>query len=141
MRRCFSNSIYNPRPKKDCPLKKKLQFISPFAGKLWTAPELLRMAKPPPEGTQKGDVYSFSIIVHEIAARQGSFYTMEEYTPEGKLLRQLTPFPYSMRTLLLFSYIIAHWKRSLLIHILLWPSMTTTGSYRHKTKYDHFLPL
>uniref|UniRef100_A0A663DYT3 Guanylate cyclase n=1 Tax=Aquila chrysaetos chrysaetos TaxID=223781 RepID=A0A663DYT3_AQUCH len=45
-----------------------------FAKKLWTAPELLRMESPPARGTQKGDVYSFGIIVQEVALRNGVFY-------------------------------------------------------------------
>lgn len=56
-----------------------------FSGQLWTAPELLRLQDPPSEGTQKGDVYSFAIIVHEIVVRQGLFYLGEnvEMTPKG----------------------------------------------------------
>lgn len=45
-----------------------------FAGKLWTAPELLRADNPPAGGTQKGDVYSFGIILQELALLKGIFY-------------------------------------------------------------------
>ncbi|CAG9759818.1 unnamed protein product [Ceutorhynchus assimilis] len=41
---------------------------------LWTAPELLRLSNPLPEGSQKGDVYSFAIIMAEIIMREGVFY-------------------------------------------------------------------
>ncbi|KAM4806196.1 atrial natriuretic peptide receptor 1 isoform X1 [Urocitellus parryii] len=45
-----------------------------YAKKLWTAPELLRMASPPSRGSQAGDVYSFGIILQEIALRSGVFH-------------------------------------------------------------------
>lgn len=55
-------------------------------GKLWTAPELLRMEHPPPEGTPKGDVYSFAIITHEILVRHGPFYLADnDLSPRGKV--------------------------------------------------------
>ena len=41
---------------------------------LWTAPELLRMKQRPINGTQKGDVYSFSIIVQEIAYKAQPYF-------------------------------------------------------------------
>ncbi|KAJ8311507.1 hypothetical protein KUTeg_010862 [Tegillarca granosa] len=45
-----------------------------YRGLMWTAPELLRLHHRPPEGTQKGDVYSFAIICQEIVYRCGVFY-------------------------------------------------------------------
>ncbi|XP_067005765.2 guanylate cyclase 32E [Anabrus simplex] len=38
---------------------------------LWRAPELLRSGNPPPRGTQKGDVYSFAIVLYEVIGRAG----------------------------------------------------------------------
>ncbi|XP_060537120.1 atrial natriuretic peptide receptor 2-like isoform X2 [Cylas formicarius] len=49
---------------------------------LWTAPELLRMQNPPVGGTQKGDVYSFAIIMHEIIDKNGVFYVENEMEPK-----------------------------------------------------------
>ncbi|GIY98722.1 hypothetical protein CEXT_691031 [Caerostris extrusa] len=46
------------------------------------APELLKMPNPPLEGTQKGDVYSFAVIAHEIVVRQGVFYTGNDASPK-----------------------------------------------------------
>nr|KAG5687633.1 hypothetical protein BaRGS_008116 [Batillaria attramentaria] len=67
-----------------------------FHNKLWTAPELLRMHSRPPEGTQKGDVYSFAIICQEIVYRNGVFYLHNlDLTPEeiyGKVRNGLKPY-------------------------------------------------
>ena len=40
---------------------------------LWSSPEIIRDAHAPVQGTQKDDVYSFSIILHEIIYRRGLF--------------------------------------------------------------------
>ncbi|XP_062302021.1 atrial natriuretic peptide receptor 1 [Osmerus eperlanus] len=45
-----------------------------YARKLWTAPELLCAESPPPCGSQKGDIYSFSIVLQELALLRGVFY-------------------------------------------------------------------
>ena len=55
-----------------------------FSEKLWTAPELLRMNNRPPEGTVKGDVYSFAILWQEIVYRSGAFHLENmELSPKG----------------------------------------------------------
>jgi atrial natriuretic peptide receptor A len=55
-----------------------------YRAKLWTAPELLRMPCRPPEGTQKGDVYSFAVICQEIVHRRGPFWvrSMDHLSPQ-----------------------------------------------------------
>jgi len=56
------------------------------------APELLRMEAPPPQGTQKGDVYSFGIILQEVALRRGAFYLEgDPLSPKGKTPVLLKP--------------------------------------------------
>ncbi|XP_053155991.1 atrial natriuretic peptide receptor 2 isoform X3 [Hemicordylus capensis] len=45
-----------------------------YAKKLWTAPELLQKGHLPPLAMQKADVYSFGIILQEVALRNGAFY-------------------------------------------------------------------
>ncbi len=54
-----------------------------YRGLLWTAPELLRHRSPPPYGTQRGDVYSFAIILQEIIFHTSPFFATE-LTPKGK---------------------------------------------------------
>ncbi|GIX67924.1 receptor-type guanylate cyclase Gyc76C [Caerostris extrusa] len=49
---------------------------------LWRAPELLRDPNAPPAGTQKGDVYSFGIILYEIIARSGPFGQIDKTPSE-----------------------------------------------------------
>ncbi|XP_076448288.1 atrial natriuretic peptide receptor 1-like [Babylonia areolata] len=54
-----------------------------YQRKLWTAPELLRMTSRPPEGSPKGDVYSFGVICQEIVYRNGVFHIQNvDYTPQ-----------------------------------------------------------
>ena len=52
---------------------------------LWTAPEHLRGVGGTRKGSQKGDVYSLSIILHEILLRNGPYGNAVE-EPEGTKL-------------------------------------------------------
>ncbi|ELT89212.1 hypothetical protein CAPTEDRAFT_213138 [Capitella teleta] len=61
------------------------------SGKLWTAPEILRENFPPQQGTQKGDVYSFAVVMFEIIMRTEP-YDFDVMTPRGIQPRQSIPF-------------------------------------------------
>jgi len=56
-----------------------------IAALLWSAPELMASQRARvvglSTGTQKGDVYSFAIILHEILYRAGLFRCVEEDEP------------------------------------------------------------
>lgn len=55
---------------------------------LWKAPELLRNTNSSPRGTQKGDVYSFGIILYEIFGRKGPWGDLlDNMLPKGKQYR------------------------------------------------------
>ena len=45
-----------------------------YRNQLWTAPELLRIATRPINGTQKADVYSFAIVLQEIMFRAEPYF-------------------------------------------------------------------
>lgn len=62
-------------------------FLSPGRD-LWTAPEHLRK-----QGTsQKGDVYSFAIIAHEIVLRKNTFYTETYHNRAEKLAKVIMSY-------------------------------------------------
>ncbi|KAK8766858.1 guanylate cyclase 32E-like [Amblyomma americanum] len=66
-----------------------------YRGLLWRAPELLRSASPPARGTQKGDVYSFGIVLYEIIGRQGPWGYKAPSTHEViELVRRRSAVPF-----------------------------------------------
>lgn len=67
----------------DLHMKKRRRF-------LYRAPELLRDPASPPEGTQKGDVYSFAILLYEIIGRRGPWGKAEVHETLDSLLDRVT---------------------------------------------------
>ncbi|TKR95254.1 hypothetical protein L596_009447 [Steinernema carpocapsae] len=64
-----------------------------FKKKLWTAPEILRNEMAYPQGTQRGDVYSFAIILHEMIYRRGAFYREEESPSPKEIVEKVSVVP------------------------------------------------
>ncbi|XP_049826749.1 guanylate cyclase 32E isoform X1 [Aethina tumida] len=77
---------------------------------LWKAPELLRDPNHLPRGTQKGDVYSFGIILYEIIGRNGPWgkiiMSPSEIIAEVKKVDKSVPFRPPLDDLGVSSYII-----------------------------------
>uniref|UniRef100_A0AAQ5YVA1 guanylate cyclase n=1 Tax=Amphiprion ocellaris TaxID=80972 RepID=A0AAQ5YVA1_AMPOC len=61
-----------------------------YARKLWTAPELLRTDCPPLCGTQRGDVYSFGVILQEVALLRGVFYLDSQSLSPKEIVQAVT---------------------------------------------------
>jgi atrial natriuretic peptide receptor A len=62
---------------------------------LWVAPELLPMTSyPGSPSTQKGDVYSFAIILEEIVVRGGPYESIKAYANVQQILDRVAAHEY-----------------------------------------------
>jgi len=77
-----------------------LKFLSFCLDLFWKAPELLRGVNPSLKVSQKGDVYSFGIILYEIIGRRGPFGPCPE-DPKGANLK-LFVYVWSSHAIFLF---------------------------------------
>ena len=84
-------SLLNEYPYLSSTIINFLIFIfHPVLDLLWVAPEILRLPNRPIRGTQKGDVYSFAIILQEFHTREGP-YSSSYMDPKG-----ISKFPYRL---------------------------------------------
>lgn len=66
--------------------------LKSWKSRLWTAPEILRHryeAIGKTEGTQKGDIYSFGIILHELLMRKKTFYMEGNFAPPKEIVTKV----------------------------------------------------
>lgn len=78
---------------------------------LWRAPELLRNANAPARGTQKGDVYSFGIILYEIISRCGPWgHLLSTMSPKGGLshMYNMLIISHMQTCIYIYIYIVYH---------------------------------
>ncbi|XP_015762338.1 PREDICTED: speract receptor-like [Acropora digitifera] len=84
-------------------VKKNREDYAYYRDLLWVAPELLRTPTRPPRGTQKGDVYSFAIILQEFHTREGP-YSANFIEPKDAINRlkegEFPPFRPTVTTLI-----------------------------------------
>ncbi|XP_077977104.1 atrial natriuretic peptide receptor 1-like [Glandiceps talaboti] len=60
-----------------------------YMSKFWTAPELLREPDPLEKGSQKGDIYSFGIILQEIVTRFEPFYNYDDVMTPREIVEKV----------------------------------------------------
>ena len=58
-------------------LEQTVESYHAFRSLMWRAPELLR-ASMPPNGTAKGDIYSFAIVLQQVIQRSGPYERVDQ---------------------------------------------------------------
>ena len=101
-----------------------------YRDQLWTAPELLRMATKPINGTQKADVYSFAIILQEIMFRAEPYFLSTD--PPQSMTRSYT---FRHITISIYVWLSPNSIRSNLFYT--WSRNWSRTQKRPRTSRDH----